>query len=302
QLADCKLRERNPARKQHPLHLCRRDQATCLNASQAFNSSCLGVSIDGMLVMCAQLSSPLQDFPLSELVSKITEGHIIDQDGLNKAKLEFCREHELSWMPRNSDILNALPPDIRQEFAEHLRLKKVRSVSGVNVIGVMSSPRGCPHGRCVFCPMEKGFPMSYTSGEPAAMRGLQSDYDPFVQITGRVEQLKAIGHEPSKVELVIQGGTFLAAPYDYQEEFVKRCLDALNGVDSSTLTDAKFHAETSEIRNVGLTIETKPDWCKRPHVDQMLRFGCTRVEIGVQIIDDAVYTLTNRGHSVEDVV
>jgi len=255
-----------------------------------------------MSEMCAQLSSSLQDSLLSELASQIAERGIIDQDSLNRAKLEFCREHELSWMPRNSDILSALPPDLRQKFSEHLRVKKVRSVSGVNVIGVMSSPRGCPHGRCVFCPMEKGFPMSYTSGEPAAMRGLQSDYDPFIQITGRVEQLKAIGHEPSKVELVIQGGTFLAAPYDYQEEFVKRCLDALNGVNSPTLNDAKFHAETSEIRNVGLTIETKPDWCKQLHVDQMLRFGCTRVEIGVQIIDDAVYRLTNRSHSVQDVV
>jgi elongator complex protein 3 len=149
--------------------------------------------------------------------------------------------------------------------------------------------------------MEKGFPMSYTSGEPAAMRGLQSGYDPFMQITARIEQLKAIGHEPSKVELVIQGGTFLAAPLDYQEEFVKRCLDAITRVDSESLEEAKRRAEVSEMRNVGLTVETKPDWCKKPHVDQMLRFGCTRVEIGVQIIDDAVYELTNRGHTVQDV-
>jgi elongator complex protein 3 len=191
---------------------------------------------------------------------------------------------------------------VRERFSEHLRIKKVRSVSGVNVIGVMSSPRGCPHGRCVFCPMEKGFPMSYTSGEPAAMRGLQFGYDPFLQITSRIDQLRAIGHVPSKVELVIQGGTFLAAPCDYQEEFVKRCLDAINGVKSSSLEEAKARAETSRVRNVGLTVETKPDWCKESHVNQMLRFGCTRVEIGVQIIDDAVYDLTNRGHSVEDVV
>src|SRR5271157_1003647 len=249
--------------------------------------------------MCAQLTSEIL---ISQLASEIVEHRISDQDSLNRAKLEFCRIHQLDRMPRNSEILSALPADVREKFGPNLRLKKVRSISGINVIGVMSSPRGCPHGRCVFCPMEKGFPMSYTSGEPAAMRGLQSDYDPFVQITGRVEQLKAIGHEPSKVELVIQGGTFLAAPYDYQEEFVKRCLDALNGVNSPTLNEAKFYAETSEIRNVGLTIETKPDWCKQPHVDQMLRFGCTRVEIGVQIIDDAIYNLTNRGHSVQDVV
>jgi elongator complex protein 3 len=150
--------------------------------------------------------------------------------------------------------------------------------------------------------MEKGFPMSYTSGEPAAMRGLQFDYDPFLQISSRLEQLKAIGHEPSKVELVIQGGTFLAAPHDYQEEFVKRCLDAITITENPDLQEAKARAESSKIRNVGLTIETKPDWCKKSHVDQMLRFGCTRVEIGVQILDDTIYELTNRGHSVEDVV
>jgi elongator complex protein 3 len=150
--------------------------------------------------------------------------------------------------------------------------------------------------------MEKGFPMSYTSGEPAAMRGLQFGYDPFQQITSRLKQLKAIGHEPSKVELVIQGGTFLAAPPGYQQHFVKRCLDATNGVDSSTLEEAKARAEVSDVRNVGLTVETKPDWCKQSHVDQMLGFGATRVEIGVQVIDDHVYKLTNRGHTVEDVV
>ena len=130
------------------------------------------------------------------------------------------------------------------------------------------------------------------------MRGLQSGYDPFNQITSRIDSLKAIGHEPSKLELVIQGGTFLAAPLEYQEHFVKRCLDALNAVDAPTLDAAKVMAESSEIRNVGLTIETKPDWCKQPHVDQMLRFGATPVEIGVQIIDDAIYALTNRGHTV----
>ena len=252
--------------------------------------------------MCAQASPAFREHSLAELASQIVELGISDQERLNRAKLDFCRQHSLAWMPRNSDILSVLPSEVRQRFSEGLRIKKVRSVSGVNVIGVMSSPRGCPHGRCVFCPMEKGFPMSYTSGEPAAMRGIQSGYDPFIQIKGRIEQLKAIGHEPSKVELVIQGGTFLAAPSDYQEEFVKRCLDAINGVETTDLEEAKALAEIGKIRNVGLTIETKPDWCKERHVDRMLRFGCTRVEIGVQIIDDAVYDLTNRGHSVQDVV
>jgi elongator complex protein 3 len=239
---------------------------------------------------------------LLELAAQVSELTVKNPDSLNKLKLQFCRKHQLSWMPRNSDILGVLSAEMRESFAPNLRLKKVRSISGVNVIGVMSSPRGCPHGRCVFCPVERGFPMSYTSGEPAAMRGRQFGYDPFKQITSRLDQLEAIGHEPSKVELVIQGGTFLAAPLEYQEEFVKRCLDALNRVDSSTLDGAKMRSEFSEIRNVGLTVETKPDWCKQPHVDQMLKFGVTRVEIGVQVIDDGVYALTNRGHNVNDVV
>jgi elongator complex protein 3 len=239
---------------------------------------------------------------LAELAMQVSELAETDPGSLNRLKLEFCRRHHLNWMPRNSDILAALPDGLRESIAPSLRLKKVRSISGVNVIGVMSTPRGCPHGRCVFCPMEKGFPMSYTSGEPSAMRGRQSDYDPFKQITSRMDQLEAIGHEPSKVELVIQGGTFLAAPMEYQEQFVKRCLDAVNRADSATLDEAKKRAEISEARNVGLTIETKPDWCKESHVDQMLKFGATRVEIGVQVIDDNVYKLTNRGHTVRDVV
>jgi elongator complex protein 3 len=239
---------------------------------------------------------------LSELASQVCELGVADPDSLNRLKLEFCRKHQLTWMPRNSDILSVLPARVRESIAPSLRLKKVRSISGVNVIGVMSSPRGCPHGRCVFCPVERGFPMSYTSGEPAAMRGKQFGYDPFKQITSRLNQLVAIGHEPSKIELVIQGGTFLAAPLEYQECFVKRCLDAVNRVDSTDLDEAKKRAEMSELRNVGLTIETKPDWCKQPHVDQMLRFGVTRVEIGVQVIDDNVYKVTNRGHTVNDVV
>jgi len=243
-----------------------------------------------------------RDALLADLASRVTESSLCSQNSLNQLKIDFCRQHALSWMPRNSDIINALPSDRRAQFAPELRLKKVRSISGVNVIGVMSSPRGCPHGRCVFCPVEKGFPMSYTSGEPAAMRGIQFGYDPYKQIMSRIQQLKAIGHEPSKVELVIQGGTFLAAPQDYQERFVKQCLDAINGAESGTLDEARARAETSEIRNVGLTIETKPDWCKEQHVTQMLRFGATRVEIGVQVIDDHVYRITNRGHTVEDVV
>ncbi len=98
---------------------------------------------------------PIEASLLSELASQICELGVTDSDGINRLKLEFCRKHQLNWMPRNSDILSVLPAGVRESMAPTLRLKKVRSISGVNVIGVMSSPRGCPHGRCVFCPSRK---------------------------------------------------------------------------------------------------------------------------------------------------
>ena len=104
------------------------------------------------------------------------------------------------------------------------------------------------------------------------------------------------------MELVIVGGTFLFMPHDYQENFIKSCYDALNGFDSKDLEAAKQGNEKARIRNVGFTIETKPDYCKKEHVDMMLNYGVTRIEIGVQSLQESVYKIVNRGHTYSDVV
>jgi len=147
-----------------------------------------------------------------------------------------------------------------------------------------------------------GVPQSYTGKEPASMRGAQSNYDPYLQVTSRIEQLRAIGHAVSKVELVIMGGTFPATPVSFQESFVKKCLDATNGHSSADLEEAKQLAETAAMRNVGITVETRPDWARQSHVDQMLKMGVTRVELGVQNVYDDIYATVNRGHTVADVI
>jgi elongator complex protein 3 len=134
------------------------------------------------------------------------------------------------------------------------------------------------------------------------MRGLQSGFDAYEQVRNRIEQLKAIGHNVDKVELIIMGGTFPGMPLDYQEHFVKRCLDAITETQIQSLEEAKKVAETSRTRNVGITVETRPDWAKEKHVDQMLSMGVTRVELGVQNVYDDIYELVERGHSVQDVV
>jgi elongator complex protein 3 len=111
-----------------------------------------------------------------------------------------------------------------------------------------------------------------------------------------------MGHPTDKVELIVMGGTFLACPVDYQYQFIKDCFDALNGEQSADLEEAKRLNETARHRCTGLCIETRPDWCGEGEIARMLEFGATRVELGVQTLDDEIYKLVRRGHGVEDVV
>jgi elongator complex protein 3 len=186
-----------------------------------------------------------------------------------------------------------------------LQRKVTRTISGVTVIAVMTQPYPCPQPEpCAYCPGGPpfGVPQSYTGFEPAAMRGLQNQFDPYLQVKSRIEQLQAIGHRVDKIELIIMGGTFPATPLDYQTWFIKRCLDAITSKDSTSLEEAKTYAEKSGMRNVGITVETRPDWAKEKHVDHMLDMGVTRVELGVQNPNDEIYRLVGRKHKVQDVV
>ncbi len=134
------------------------------------------------------------------------------------------------------------------------------------------------------------------------MRGAQNSFDPYLQVKSRIDQLTAIGHKVDKIELIVMGGTFPATPMEYQTWFIQRCLDAITDKPSASLDEAKANAEASKTRNVGITVETRPDWAKQPHIDAMLSMGVTRIELGVQNPDDAIYSLVGRTHSVQDVV
>lgn len=208
-------------------------------------------------------------------------------------------------VPSNSELIHLLKFDEKQKLLELLRRKTTRAISGVTVIAAMTKPYPCPQAEpCAYCPggPAMGVPQSYTGFEPAAMRGLQNQFDPLLQVKSRIEQLKAIGHTVDKVELIIMGGTFPATPIDYQTWFVQRCLDAITAKASCSLKEAKRNAERSGIRNVGITVETRPDWAKATQVDQMLSMGVTRVEMGVQNPHNKIYRLVGRTHSVKDVV
>ena len=179
--------------------------------------------------------------------------------------------------------------------------KFARTISGVTPVAVMTMPMECP-GQCLYCPTYSATPQSYTPESPAVLRAIKCDYDARQQVMFRLKILSDMGHPTDKVELIVMGGTFLASPEDYQRQFIKDCYDGLNGEESATLEAAKRLNETAEHRCTGLCIETRPDCCQQEEIDRMLEFGTTRVELGVQTLNDDIYRLVRRGHRVKDVI
>ena len=239
-----------------------------------------------------------------EIIAALMQQQNPTQDDLHRLKAQTAAKYHLNHVPSNAEIIYALNPQQKHKLLFILRRKSTRTNSGVTVVAVMTQPYPCPQPEpCAYCPggPTHGVPQSYTGHEPAAMRGKQNSYDPYLQVRSRIEQLTAIGHSVDKVELIIMGGTFPATPQEYQTGFVQRCLDALNGKNSASLEEAKCNAEASRIRNVGITVETRPDWAKQEHVDALLEMGVTRIELGVQNPDDKIYRLIGRTHTVADV-
>ncbi|MFX1297910.1 MAG: tRNA uridine(34) 5-carboxymethylaminomethyl modification radical SAM/GNAT enzyme Elp3 [Promethearchaeota archaeon] len=239
-----------------------------------------------------------------EILEKILEGEVKNKNELARLKARVCGKFKVPKLPRNGDILETATEEEREIALPILKTKRVRTISGIVVVAVMAKPYQCPHGKCVYCPggPEVGAPQSYTGREPATLRAIQNNFDPFQQVTNRLQQLKTIGHDIDKVELIIMGGTFLATPEDYQNWFIKRCLEAICQVEKSSFSEVEQVCEQSSRRTTGITIETRPDFCNQEYIDRMLKWGVTRVEIGVQNIRDDIYNFVKRGHCVEHVI
>ncbi len=251
-----------------------------------------------------QRNEEVYDVACKEIASIISDMREPDVRTVKRVIRKVSAKHGLPSLPKNANILANLSVQSYDKLRKLLMVKPTKTASGVAVVAVMPKPYACPHGKCVYCPggVEIGTPNSYTGKEPSTINAMEYDYDAYKQIRSKIQHLVENGHDTSKVEIVAIGGTFLFMPIDYQEEFVKSCYDALNGFRAESLEHAKSFNETASVRNVGFTIETKPDYCKREHVDLMLKYGATRVEIGVQALSDEVYKITNRGHTLDDVI
>ncbi len=274
---------------------------------------------------------------------------------LNNLKTKYAKKYSVKKIIKNTQILAHCPSDKRDELVKILNIKPVREISGVTVVALFAKPHKCPHGKCIYCPGGIGSefgdtPQSYTGAEPAALRAIRNNYDPYFQVFNRLEHYCINGHVPDKIELIFMGGTFPSMDREYREEFVYYTYKAINdfadefvrvgknGVKSvdydkfnkfilikedlnSESRMLKIHSrinelkgeigdfkteikknETGGLRSIGLTIETKPDWAKKEHLNELLEYGCTRLEIGVQSLDDDVLKKINRGHSISDTI
>ena len=193
------------------------------------------------------------------------------------------------------------------EVLARIRMKPVRTLSGVTTITVLTKPFPCP-GECIFCPTEADMPQSYLPDEPGARRGLENEFDPYRQVSSRLKALREVGHPTDKIELLILGGSWSAYPRDYLEWFVRRCFEALNGENpaddhtAARLADAQQRNETGKHRCVGLTLETRPDLITRDELIFDRALGATKLQIGIQSLDDRVLALNRRGHSAAQAI
>jgi elongator complex protein 3 len=245
-----------------------------------------------------------------EIISRLSS-HPQSPSLLEHLKIEVCRAHHSPVIPKNSAILAAALPGERERLRDLLLLKPTRTLSGVAPVAVMTSPAPCPHGKCLPCPGGPdhpfGTPQSYTGEEPAALRAREHGYDPYLQVRARLDQFQALGHHVDKAELIVMGGTMTARPPSYQRGFVSGCLRAMNEFSGHRSTADSFDAlatenEAARVRCVAMTFETRPDYCRKEQVESMLSLGVTKVEIGVQQVDDRILALNRRGCRVEDAV
>lgn len=222
----------------------------------------------------------------------------------SRTMLKFVNQKGLPWLSKSQvlqayqDLCDAGYLTFDPEVRVALQTKPVRSHSGVTVVTVLTKPYPCP-GKCIFCPTDVRMPKSYLHDEPGAQRAERFKFDPYDQTVGRIRALEQIGHPADKIELIVLGGTWSSYRRDYQEWFIKRCFDAMNGVEAKTLAEAQEINRHSRRRNVGLVVETRQDHVTPEELRWLRYLGVTKVQVGIQSVDERVLALNERGHDVQ---
>jgi len=246
--------------------------------------------------------------PNELIIKELIKAKVKNLDDLARIKREVAKVHKVAC-PSNIDLLKTYHELVKKKkvkkqiFIESLlKTRPVRSLSGIVNISVLTKSYPCP-GKCLYCPIEKGIPKSYVSGEPAVERAKKLNYDPYLQVKKRIEMLENEGHPTDKIELRIVGGTWSYYPKQYQNWFVKRCFEACNQQRKITPMGVVLrYNEKAKHRIVGLSIETRPDFINEDEIKHLRELGVTMVELGVQSIYDDVLKINLRGHGIKETI
>ncbi|MDA3840294.1 MAG: tRNA uridine(34) 5-carboxymethylaminomethyl modification radical SAM/GNAT enzyme Elp3 [Patescibacteria group bacterium] len=261
------------------------------------------------------------DYIIKELLSK----NIVSKDVLMNEKRKIAKELKIE-IPTNSDLLKSYAKLRKRKiikenlsFEKILRKRAIRTMSGIAPVAVLTKPWPCP-GKCAYCPTEKDVPQSYLSNEPAVMRAIRCNYNPYIQTQFRLKALEANGHVPTKIEMIVIGGTWSYFSAKYKYWYIKEIFRAANDyyrqapkkkilTENSSLIKLKEALHSEQKRNektkyqiIGLTLETRQDYINEAEVLEMRDLGCTRVELGVQTTDDEILKLNKRGHSNSETI
>lgn len=261
-----------------------------------------------ILIKIAEMKNP-SDFDISKILVKnaSVEGKTFSKSQLISAYKSFL----LSKSIKHTALKE-------KQMLELLKMKKVRTLSGVTPVTVLTKPFPCP-GKCIYCPNDIKMPKSYLSSEPGAQRAFANKFDPYLQLFNRLVVYRNIGHPTGKVELIVLGGTWSYYPKNYQVWFIKRCFDALNKFNSEksdyisevikeekctwgSLFKVQKKNESAKSRCVGLVLETRPDFITKDEVLNLRKLGATKIQIGIQTLNNEVLKLNKRGHSLNDTV
>lgn len=287
-----------------------------------------------------QMKNTIKIKALLELLS-LNLNEINSQDKLASLKRQLIKKYQLDNI-LNSEILEKYQSLIKEKkikadniFKDLLTKREIRTLSGIAPVAILTKPYDCP-GTCAYCPREKNVPVSYLSNEPAVMRAIRCNYSPYKQSILRLKALEQNGHHPSKIEIIVIGGTFSYLPEKYQYWYILNTFKAVNDyqklkgkISLNFLSEKKnifkfklkdpysyklsFEEikkllkkeekknETAKYQIIGLTLETRPDYINERELEKFRELACTRVEIGVQAIDDKVLKINKRGHDIKAV-
>jgi len=266
-----------------------------------------------------------------QAIAELLSVEISTRDELDSVKRRIAKKYRLPIITNSSimKVLSATGAADDSLWWKILKKRAVRTLSGIAPVAVLTKPWPCP-GKCAYCPTEKNVPQSYLSNEPAVMRAIREHYDPYSQVQSRLRALEANGHEPTKIELIVIGGTWSVLPENYKFWYIKECFRAANNFGKNQnekisarggsasggknqndnvkckidklrqgLLKEQKKNETSKYKIIGLTLETRPDHIDKKELLEMRELGCTRVELGVQAINDKILDLNKRGHGVD---